>query len=96
MRIGLLIFGSLDTVSGGYLYDRQLVRYLEAQGDHVQVVSIPWRNYPKHLFDNLSTDLFNRLLNLPVDILLQDELNHPSLFYLNQRLKKAASYRITA
>jgi len=94
MRIGLLIYGSLDTVSGGYLYDRQLVRYLEAQGDHVQVVSIPWRNYPKHLFDNLSTDLFNRLLNLPVDILLQDELNHPSLFYLNQRLKKAASYRM--
>lgn len=80
MRIGLVIYGSLDAISGGYLYDRKLVEYLRAQGDTVQVVSLPWRNYAAHLMDNLS-------FRLPtdVDILIQDELNHPSLLLPNRR-----------
>ena len=94
MRIGLLVYGPLDTISGGYLYDRQLVSYLEAQGDQVELISIPWRNYTQHLLDNLSRDLYRRLNNLTIDILLQDELNHPSLFDLNRRLKNSVNYRI--
>lgn len=94
MRLGLLIYGSLDTVSGGYLYDRQLVSYLEAQGDRVEIISIPWRNYPQNLLDNLSRDLYRRLNSIKIDILLQDELNHPSLFDLNRRLMKSVNYRI--
>ena len=31
MKIGLVIYGSLDTVSGGYVYDRMLVEYLRRQ-----------------------------------------------------------------
>ena len=94
MRIGLLIYDALDTVSGGYLYDRQLVSYLESQGDQVDVVSITMRNYSQHLLDNLSRPLYNRLVDLPVDILLQDELNNPSLFYLNRRMKDSINYPI--
>jgi glycosyltransferase involved in cell wall biosynthesis len=79
MRIGLLIYGSLDTVSGGYLYDRKLVDYLRSQGDTVEVISLPWRNYASHLMDNLWFRLPKNL-----DILVQDELNHPSLIFANQ------------
>ena len=86
MRVGLLIYGSLDTLSGGYLYDRKLVEYLRSQGDTVEIVSIPWRSYPRHLLDNFSADLQSRLERLQVDVLLQDELNHPSLFWLNNKL----------
>lgn len=96
MKVGLLIYGSLDTVSGGYLYDRKLVEYVQSQGDQVQVVSIPWRNYASHLVDNLSKKLYQQLLNLDVDVLLQDELNHPSLFWLNRRLAGKVSYPIIA
>ncbi|MEP6896548.1 MAG: glycosyltransferase family 4 protein [Chloroflexota bacterium] len=74
MKIGFVIYGSLDTVSGGYLYDRKLVEYLRAQGDTVEIISLPWRNYAAHLTDNLSFRLPKDL-----DILIQDELNHPSL-----------------
>ena len=88
MRIGLVIYGSLDTVSGGYLYDRMLVDYLQRQGEQVEIISLPWRNYPRHLADNLSPPLLKRLSHLDVDILLQDELNHPSLFWMNHRLKE--------
>ncbi len=87
MRIGLLIYGSLDTLSGGYLYDRKLVEYLREAGDSVEIVSLPWRSYPAHLADNLSLRLYRRLRDLPVDILLQDELNHPSLALVNRRLR---------
>ena len=87
MRIGLLIYGSLDTLSGGYLYDRKLVEHLRQAGDAVEIVSLPWRSYPAHLADNLSLRLYRRLRDLPVDILLQDELNHPSLALVNRRLR---------
>jgi glycosyltransferase involved in cell wall biosynthesis len=78
MKLGLIIYGSLDTLSGGYLYDRKLVEYLRAQGDTVEIISLPWRNYATHLTDNFS---FNAPANF--DILIQDELNHPSLIAAN-------------
>jgi hypothetical protein len=79
MKIGLIIYGSLDTLSGGYMYDRKLVEYLRAQGDNVEIISLPWRNYAAHLTDNFSFKLPRNL-----DILIQDELNHPSLIGANQ------------
>lgn len=96
MRLGLIIYGSLDTLSGGYLYDRQLVAHLRSQGDRVEIISLPWRSYARHLADNLSTKLLRHLQRLDLDILLQDELNHPSLFWLNQRLRQAVSYPIVS
>ena len=79
MKVGLVIYGSLDTLSGGYLYDRKLVEYLKSQGDSVEIISLPWRNYASHLTDNLKVKLPNNL-----DILIQDELNHPSLIGANR------------
>jgi glycosyltransferase involved in cell wall biosynthesis len=80
MKIGFLIYGSLDTLSGGYLYDRKLVEYLRAQGDDVEIISLPWRNYAAHLTDN-----FTFKLPANLDILIQDELNHPSLIAANRK-----------
>lgn len=79
MNIGFLIYGSLDTLSGGYMYDRMLVEYLRKQGDTVEIISLPWRNYAAHLADNFTFRLPNGL-----DILIQDELNHPSLIAANR------------
>ncbi len=94
MKIGLIIYGSLETVSGGYLYDRKLVEYLRGQGDTVEIISLPWRNYASHLTDNLHFRLptpsviatFGKQSpnNQPFDVLIQDELNHPSLIWANR------------
>lgn len=84
MNIGLIIYGSLDTLSGGYLYDRQLVKHLRAAGHHVEVQSMPWRNYTAHLSDNVRRVGWMRALAVRgYDVLIQDELNHPSLAWLN-------------
>jgi len=79
MKIGLVIYGSIDTLSGGYMYDRMMVEYLRSQGDTVEIISLPWRNYAAHLTDNFSFKLPPNL-----DILIQDELNHPSLIGANR------------
>lgn len=96
MRIGLVIYGSLENLSGGYLYDRKLVAALEAHGDQVKLVSLPWRSYVQHLGDNRSAHLQARLQRLDVDLLLQDELNHPSLAWLNSRIKASVSYPLVS
>lgn len=95
MKIGLVIYGSLNTVSGGYLYDRKLVEYLRGQGDTVEIISLPWRNYASHLTDNLRFRLPQSIVSASrakpsppdrqFDILIQDELNHPSLIFANRR-----------
>lgn len=94
MRIGLLIYGSLDTLSGGYLYDRKLVSYLESQGDTVEIISFPRSNELRHLGHNLNRAYLKRLLNLEIDVLIQDELNFSSLFWLNRRIRKRIPYPI--
>jgi glycosyltransferase involved in cell wall biosynthesis len=79
MKIGLVIYGSLDTVSGGYLYDRKLVAYLRSCGDQVDIISLPAGSYSSHLLNNLSMRLPKDL-----DILVEDELVHPSLLWANR------------
>ncbi len=88
MRIGLIIYGSLSTVSGGYLYDRLLVEGLRRQGETVEVISLPWRFYLAHLTDNLHVRLPPHF-----DVLIQDELNHPSLIAAN-RLSRPHPYPV--
>jgi glycosyltransferase involved in cell wall biosynthesis len=94
MRVGFIIYGNLETLTGGYLYDRRLVDYLTRQGDQVEVISLSWRNYARHLSDNSSRALLRRLQNAKFDVLIQDELNHPSLFLINRWIKRHVSYPI--
>jgi glycosyltransferase involved in cell wall biosynthesis len=86
MRVGLLIYGPLDGRSGGYRYDLELVRLLRRRGDEVTVLSLPDRSVARSLVDNVSRPLGRRLTDADVDVLLQDELCHPSLAWLNDRL----------
>ncbi|MAT40945.1 MAG: glycosyl transferase [Anaerolineaceae bacterium] len=96
MRVGLLIYGSLDTLSGGYLYDRKLVSYLESRGDTVEIISFPWMNDVYHFAQNFKTEYYHKLINLKVDVLIQDELNFLSLVWLNRKIKKRVTYPIFA
>ncbi|MDS0222334.1 glycosyltransferase family 4 protein [Haloarcula sp. S1AR25-5A] len=85
MRVGLTLYGSLDEQSGGFRYDRKLVEGLRAAGDTVELVELPWRAYHRGLLDNGSRSLRQRL-DVAVDVMLQDELAHPSLVRTNRTL----------
>ncbi len=87
MRFGLVIYGDLDQTSGGFRYDRKLVDYLRTQGDTVEVISLPWRAYWRNVAAGFSPTIKKRL-DKPFDVLLQDELCHPSLWRVNRRLTR--------
>ncbi len=88
MRIGLVIYGSLDTLSGGYLYDRIVVEGLRRLGHEVEVIGLPSGSYLRRLACGFSPDILRRLLAGKFDILIQDELCHPTLFSVNRRLRR--------
>jgi len=96
MRIGLVIDGSLETLTGGYLYDRIVVQGLERLGHEVEVVSLAGGSYLRQLGQNLSSGLGQRLLAGRFDLILQDELCHPSLFLVNQRLRRQGGPSLVA
>jgi glycosyltransferase involved in cell wall biosynthesis len=92
VRVGLVVYGPLDRRSGGYLYDREVVDRLEAAGDDVTVVSLPERPYPARFLDNLDPRVGRRLETVAaeVDVLVVDELCHPSLAWALDRRDLAA------
>jgi glycosyltransferase involved in cell wall biosynthesis len=90
-----LISGSLNTLTGGYIYDRQLVDYLRQKGHHVEVIELPFRNYLDRLLHSPIAS-FRELKSSPVDILLEDELDHPALIYFNRKLRRQAIYPVVS
>lgn len=86
MNIGLVLYGNINTVSGGFLYDQKVRDFLLAAGDSVETISLPWVSYGRGIINNFSPALLNHLDRSSFDVLLQDELVHPSLFLMNKKL----------
>lgn len=93
MHIGLVIYGSLELNSGGFLYDRLVVQELQALGEQVSVIELPWRSYRRSLLDNLDEALAFNLASGSWDVLVQDELAHPSLVRINHRVQQLSRRR---
>jgi glycosyltransferase involved in cell wall biosynthesis len=96
MRIGLMISGSLDTLTGGFLYDRFLVEALEGRGHRVEVVRLSAGPYAMRLRDNGSKAVLNCSSRNDWDLVLQDELCHPSLLRLNRHMMRRGRVPVVA
>jgi glycosyltransferase involved in cell wall biosynthesis len=93
LRVGFIISGSLENLTGGYIYDRQLVRYLEQKGHTVDLYRFSSQGYIDRLLH--SPQLLWKSLGSPSpDILLEDELDHPALVPLNRRLRSQAKFPV--
>ncbi len=88
MKIGFIIYGDLNTKTGGYIYDQKLVHYLREQGVDIRIISLSLGNYGQSVIDNYTPGLWRDICNSNFDILIQDELVHPSLFHLNYKIKR--------
>jgi len=84
VRIALVVYGGLETLTGGYLYDRLLAAYLERRGHHVDVISLAAAGYGRHPADNFSPQLAAALRRTSCDVMIQDALVHPSVWLLNR------------
>ena len=96
LRVGLVIYGGLEFPSGGFLYDRMLVEILKQSGDEVEIISLPWESYGRCVLHNFDRGIRGRLRAWRGDILLQDELVHPSLFLQNRRLRQALAVPVVS
>jgi glycosyltransferase involved in cell wall biosynthesis len=94
VRLGWVIYGNLEMVTGGFIYDRLVVDYLRRQGDEVEILALPWQPYARCLVHNLLIDFKRRLCQGNFDLVVQDELVHPSLFWLNRQIKRLIKYPI--
>jgi len=93
MHVGLLVYGDINSQSGGYLYDRQLVSSLQRQGDRVDIISIPQGGYAGNL---IARGLPAELSGCQLDILIQDELVYPRFYNINAALKSRLSCPIVS
>jgi glycosyltransferase involved in cell wall biosynthesis len=88
MRIAFVGYGSLDQISGGYIYDRALVGALRSLGHEVDVFALRWRRYFHAVARDVVVGHPLRLRSTPeaqaYDAVIQDELVHPSVFRTNR------------
>ncbi|MFP3983252.1 MAG: glycosyltransferase family 4 protein [Desulfurivibrionaceae bacterium] len=95
MKIGLVTYDSPDLLTGGYLYNRYLVDFLGKANHRTEVISLPGGSYLSNLCHNFSSGIYRKLA-AGYDVLIQDALAHPSLFYLNNRLHRESDTTILA
>jgi glycosyltransferase involved in cell wall biosynthesis len=84
MHIILVIYGGLDQVTGGYLYDRKVVSFLRAKGIEVEVASLPSRPYMCAALQGLTAQVRSLIKSRggkkhDRPLVVIDELTHPSL-----------------
>lgn len=88
MRVGLVIYGGLEILTGGYLYDRFLVAHLRKRGHHVVLFSLARRPYLGALADNLRATLLTDIRRARLDVLMVDALVHPSVLRICAQLHR--------
>jgi glycosyltransferase involved in cell wall biosynthesis len=95
MRVALVVFGSLDQPSGGYLYDRYLTEGLRQAGHEVEIVSQPpglsyreqcrlGRGVRRTALGSArpgepAAGIIQTITDIAPDLLIVDELNHAAV-----------------
>ncbi len=85
MKIAFITEDNIETISGGYLYDRCLVKYLERQGDTVKrfVIGSP------SMDQDLSLDeIKNDIVIMDPDLIIEDELSFSKAHHLNNEIRE--------
>ena len=88
LNVVFIVYGKLDRRSGGFLYDHHLRRRLEYHGHTVTVVSQKQGRLLSLMRQN-GQNFIRRVSKETPDLILADELNHPSLFLSFRRLKRS-------
>ena len=87
MKIGFLLYGDPDKISGGNIYDSEIIHVLKSLGHTVRIFSLDRYSYYRNMQTNYTGTIQQELLSYGPDILLEDELTHPSLFRLNRKIR---------
>ncbi len=81
MRVAKIIIGDINSLTGGYLYEKKLIEYLRGKGVQADVVSIPNIPYMLQFFSNFWLPF--HFLGKKYDVIIEDELAHPAVWLFN-------------
>jgi glycosyltransferase involved in cell wall biosynthesis len=97
MKILLIIYGSIQQVSGGYLYDRVVVSALRERGDSVDILKLKKYPYLCAPVQSLGPKLRNLFAQARshYDCIVVDELVHPSLPFLVMGAARKPPFMVT-
>jgi len=89
VTIALIVYGDIRRRSGGYLYDREVVRLLEQHGHTVRVVSLEPRTLLHGIAGRGRTETVAALRSVSgFDWIVIDELVHPAIFPVRSLLRR--------
>lgn len=91
LAVALVVPGDPETTSGGFRYDRRLVAGLRAADVSVRVFSVPWRRYPLGVLDVPGLALGVPAPLREADVVVVDELAHPSTWGIARRLRRGGT-----
>lgn len=94
MRVAKVIVGDIETLTGGYLYEKKLVDYLRQSGIQADVVSIP--RMPGVLQFFSSVYLLVHFRGKHYDVVIEDEMAHAALWLFNLWAKRMSSLKLVA
>jgi len=94
MKVAKLIIGDINSLTGGYIYEKRLVEYLRSKGVKTDVISIPNIPYALQLFSNLW--LFFYFLTKKYDVIIEDEMTHPAVWLFNFWVRYVKRTKIVA
>lgn len=95
MRIAFAVAGTLDQISGGFVYDRALVGALGDLGHEIELVSLPRQGYMRAVVSSLQPwrQVWERHRG-HFDVIIEDELIHPALALRGRVTGEASTPRI--
>ncbi len=84
MKIAFITYGSLENLTGGYLYNQKVVNHLKKKGIPVEIISLKQRSYFLNVIWNFWLYFNRKKFNL----IIEDELVHPAVFLFNRLVHK--------
>jgi len=94
MRVAKVIIGDIDSLTGGYLYEKKLVEYLRQQGHRADIVSIPNLPYGLQFLANLWLPLYFQVRKY--DVIIEDEMAHTAVCLFNLWARYVNRTRVVA
>lgn len=94
MKIAWLVYGDINQITGGYLYDKHIIHYLKKQEYDIDVINIPQLPYFLNTIWNFWLPW--HLRRKSYDLIIEDELIHPAVFIFNWWVKWRKYSRLAA
>ncbi len=94
MRVAKIIIGDINSLTGGYLYEKKLIEYLRGKGVQADVVSIPNIPYMLQFFSNFW--LFFYFLIKKYDVIIEDGMTHPAVWLFNLWARHVKKTKVVA